>query len=169
MSALISEPLARHHDRAGFHCGVPELDAYLQTQATQDVRRNVAAVFVLVDSAEPTVVVGYYTLSSFAIETADLPESIQRKLPRYPLTPATLIGRLARDLRFRGIGGHLLADALRRVLLHSQQVGSAAVVVDVKNEAARMFYLRHGFLNFCQNSERLFLPLKTIEALNSQP
>jgi len=161
---LFSEPLATHHDRASFQCGVPELDSYLQTQASQDVRRKVAAVHVLVDRSAPAVIVGYYTLSSFAVETSDMPEEIQKKLPRYPLTPATLVGRLARDLRFPGIGGHLLVDALRRVLLHAGQVASAAVV-DVKNEAARKFYLKHGFLAFRQNSERLFLPMKVIQTL----
>lgn len=165
MSALFSEPLAAHHDRASFQCGIPGLDAYLQTQANQDIRRKVAAVYVLVDRSTPAVIAGYYTLSSFAVETSDLPEATQRKLPRYPLTPATLIGRLARDLRFPGIGGHLLADALKRVLLHAGQVASAAVVVDVKNEVARKFYLRHGFLTLRGNTERLFLPMRVIQAI----
>jgi GNAT superfamily N-acetyltransferase len=164
VSGFISEPLAGHHGRESFQCGVPELDFYLQTQATQDVRRKVAAVYVLVNRTEPGTVAGYYTLSSFAVETSGLPEDLQRKLPRYPLTPATLIGRLARDLRFPGIGGHLLADALRRVLIHSRQVGSAAVVVDAMNEAARKFYRKHGFFPFRENTDRLFLPIRAISA-----
>ena len=165
MSDLVSEPLAAHHERVSFRCGVPELDSYLQTQANQDIRRKVAAVYVLVDRAAPSVIVGYYTLSSFAVETSDLTEEAQKKLPRYPLTPATLVGRLARDLRFPGVGEHLLVDALKRVLQHAGQIASAAVVVDVKNEGARKFYLKHGFLAFRRNSERLFLPIKAIQAL----
>lgn len=165
MSDLFSEPLAAHHDRVAFRCGVPELDSYLQTQANQDIRRKVAAVYVLVHRAAPTVIVGYYTLSSFAVETSDLTEEAQKKLPRYPLTPATLVGRLARDLRFPGIGGHLLVDALKRVLRHAGQIASAAVVVDVKNDGARKFYLKHGFLAFRCNPARLFLPIKIIQKL----
>jgi hypothetical protein len=165
VSDLFSEPLAAHHDREAFRCGVPELDSYLQTQATQDIRRKVAAVYVLLDRSAPTVIVGYYTLSSFAVETSDLTEEVQKKLPRYPLTPATLVGRLARDLRFLGISEHLLVDALKRVLLHAEKVASAAVVVDVKNEGARRFYLKHGFLAFRRNFGRLFLLIKAIQAL----
>ena len=165
MNDLISEVLAPHHNKVGFSCGIQELDDYLQTQAKQDLRRKVAAVYVLVNKSEPTTILGYYTLSSFSIETTDLPTEIQRRLPRYPLTPATLIGRLARDRRFLGIGNLLLVDALRRILLYSQQVGSAAVVVDAKNEEARRFYIKHGFLTFYQGSGRLFLPMKTLEAL----
>ena len=163
MSDLFSEPLESRHDRGSFRCGVAELDFYLAAQATQDIRRKVAAVYVMVDRATPATIIGYYTLSSFAVQTIDLSEEAQRKLPRYPLTPATLIGRLARDLKFPGTGRHLLVDALKRVLLHSRNVGSAAVVVDVKNEAARKFYLKHGFLEFRQNPDRLFLPMKTIQ------
>jgi len=162
---LVSEPLAARHDRESFRCGVQELDFYLQKQATQDVRRKVAAVYVLVNSAAPTVIAGYYTLSSFAVETTDLSEEVQKKLPRYPLTPATLLGRLARDLQFPGIGEYLLMDALKRVLLHAGQIASAAVVVDVKNETARKFYLKHGFLPFQRKGGRLFLPMKTVQAI----
>jgi hypothetical protein len=163
---LFSEPLAAHHNRVAFRCGVPELDSYLHTQANQDIRRKVAAVYVLVDRAAPTGIVGYYTLSSFAVETSDLTEEVQKKLPRYPLTPATLVGRLARDLRFPGIGGHLLVDALKRVLRHAGQIASAAVVVDVKNDGALKFYLKHGFLAFQRNPARLFLPITTIQKIS---
>jgi hypothetical protein len=165
VSDLVSEPLAGHHDRASFRCGVEELDSYLHMQAAQDVRRKVAAAYVMVGRADPRVIAGYYTLSSFAVETAGLPEESQRKLPRYPLTPATLIGRLARDLRFPGTGKYLLVDALKRIVLLSRQIGSAAVVVDVKDDKAMKFYLKNGFMPFRENTERLFLPMKTISAL----
>ncbi len=165
MRDLVSEPLAPIHDRESFRCGAPELDSYLRVQATQDMRRKVAAVYVLVDRPAPATIAGYYTLSSFAVETSGLPEEMRKKLPRYPLTPAALIGRLARDLRFPGTGGYLLADALKRVIRHSTQIAAAAVVVDVKNEAARKFYIKHGFLPLRGASGRLFLPIKTIQSL----
>ena len=159
------QPLAMHRDWASFGCGVTELDSYLQTQANQDIRRNVAAVYVLVERDATTAIFANYTLSSFAVETSDLTEEAQKKLPRYPLPPANLLGRLARDLRFLGISEHLLVDALKRVLLHAEKVASAAVVVDVKNEGARRFYLKHGFLAFRRNFGRLFLLIKAIQAL----
>jgi len=57
---LITEPLGKHHDRAAFSCGIPELDRYLRKQAGQDARRHIAAPFVIrePDSRE---VIGYYT------------------------------------------------------------------------------------------------------------
>jgi len=164
MSHLRSEPLATCHDRAGFTCGVAALDDYLRRQASQDVRRHVAAVFVMVDEDDPGTVLGYYTLASYAVETRGLPDEVAKKLPRYPTTPATLIGRLARAEDQPGLGSVLLADALRRTLASTEQVASAVVVVEAKDDSAATFYRKHGFLDFPQERRKLFLPMKTVAA-----
>lgn len=52
----------------------------------------VAAPFVAVD--QDGQILGYYTLSAYAMLLRELPEAMARKLPRYPLLPATLLGRL---------------------------------------------------------------------------
>jgi hypothetical protein len=96
------EPLDKHHDRADFSCGEASLDRYLRSQAGQDARRHVAAPFVAVAAAGSPRVLGYYTLSAFGIELAELPDETARKLPGYPVVPAALLGRLAVDQRQRG-------------------------------------------------------------------
>jgi hypothetical protein len=50
-AAFRFEPLGSQHDRASFRCGEDALDRYLQTQATQDIRRNIANCFVAVEIA----------------------------------------------------------------------------------------------------------------------
>jgi hypothetical protein len=35
------------HDRSGFACGAPDLDRYIREHASQDVKRDVARVFVV--------------------------------------------------------------------------------------------------------------------------
>lgn len=112
----------------------------------------------------PRKILGYYTLSSFAVQTSELPEDIARKLPRYPTTPATLIGRLARDTNESGLGSVLLADALKRILASASEVASALVVVDAKNENAAAFYRKFGFLEFAGHRDRLFMPMKTVRS-----
>src|ERR1700732_3200880 len=92
---LTIEALAAHHNRDGFSCGVDSLDRYLQTQASQDVRRKANGVFILVAPAEPSRILGYYTLCATALEQGAVPEAARRHVPRYPLVSATLIGRLA--------------------------------------------------------------------------
>jgi ribosomal protein S18 acetylase RimI-like enzyme len=165
MNPFRCEPLAEHHERHGFRCGAPELDSYLRERASQDVRRHVAAVFVMVPQGEPHRVAGFYTLSSASVVLKDLPEDFVRKLARYPVVPAVLLGRLARDSRFAGIGKLLLLDALKRAHEHSQAVAAAMVVVDAKDDRAREFYARYGFRQLPGLRSRLFMPMKTIQTL----
>lgn len=161
--SLRVEPLGSGHDRGSFVSGVEPLDRYLRSHASQDARKNLAAPFVLVlpDGA----VGGYYTLSATAVKLSDLPNQTARRLPRYPLVPATLLGRLAVDRRFqgRGYGRFLLADALYRVARN--EIASFAVIVDAKDEAARRFYERESFLPFADQPMKLFRPVADIKQL----
>lgn len=160
------EAFSRHHDRAGFSCGQPDLDDWFRHRAGQDERRNVARVFVAVD--DELGIVGFYSLSSFTLAIDDLPPEIARKLPRYDQIPAALIGRLARDLRVRGrgTGPLLLADAVRRVLDAERSLAVFAIVADAKDERADKFYRGFGFQPFPLRPNRLFLPIATaVEAL----
>jgi GNAT superfamily N-acetyltransferase len=150
------------HDRAGFSCGVDALDAYLQRQAAQDVERHVAVAYVAV--FEVPVIAGYYTLSQYSVDLVKLPAAIARRLRKYPIVPATLLGRLAVSLahRGRGLEETLLFDALHRSWLHSGTVASAGVMVDAKDDSAAAFYRRYGFESIPDAPRRLFLPMKTI-------
>lgn len=159
------EPLTRQHDRAGFRSGSPQLDTYLQQLARKDVERRVAAAFVMVEEEAPATIVGYYTLSAFSVEVTELPEELRRKLPRYPRLPATLLGRLARDVRFPGTGSLLLMDALARALAQSLHIASLAVVADAKDDAALRFYQKYGFALLGSAPNRVFLPMGTIDQL----
>lgn len=162
---LSVEPLSRRHKRGRFDCGIDVLNRYLQKQAGQDLRRGAAAAFVAV--TEKSTVVGYYTLSAFSINLPQLPASQIKKLPKYPIVAATLLGRLAVDRghRGRGLGEFLLMDALARSLRASSEIASYAVVVDAKNDDAVAFYTRYGFVPLKDNPNRLFLPMKTIAGL----
>lgn len=158
------EPLSDHHNRSDFSSGTESLDRYFREQAGQDVRRKLAAVFVLRD-AEADRVVGYYTLSATSIAPPSLPPATTRRLPRYAALPAVLLGRLAVDARYRGqgFGRLLLFDALRHALADSERIAAMAVVVDAKDDAARSFYERFGFRRFVDDEFRLFLPMSDIE------
>lgn len=162
-TTLRVEVLTSKHDRSRFDCGVEALDRYLRVQAGQDARKNMAAAFVLLGADE--TIAGYYTLSATAVKLGELPEQVTRKLPRYPLVPATLLGRLAVDRRHRGkgYGRFLLADALYRSL--RSEIASFAVVVDAKDENARRFYERESFLPLPDQPMKLFLPMASIEEL----
>jgi ribosomal protein S18 acetylase RimI-like enzyme len=156
------DALSSVHDRTAFRCGEEVLDRYLQTQATQDIRRRVANCFVAVEAVTGQVA-AYYTLSAASVPLVDLRLEETRRLPRYPTLPTVRVGRLAVDQRFqkRGLGAALLADAARRTLQAPPAVFT--LLVDAKNDGAVAFYERFGFRALYGHPRTLFLPLATAQ------
>ena len=159
------EPLGEKHNRAAFSCGVQALDSYLQRQAGQDARKRAAVPFVATNDGQ--TIAGYYTLSQYAIGLDAIPEDVAKRLPKYPMVSATLLGRLAVSSEFRGqgLGETLLMVALHRSLDSSKQVASAGLIVDGKDESAAAFYKKYGFIELSMIENRLFLPMGTVEQL----
>lgn len=155
--------LSAEHDRASFESDSPALTRYLREQASQDMRRRVAACFVA--TTHEGRIAGFYTLASASILLNELPASTMKKLPRYPSVPAVRMGRLAVDQAFKGqgLGGALLADALERAT--NAEIAAFALIVDAKDEAAAAFYLHHGFIALPDTPMTLFLPLATVRAM----
>lgn len=155
---FVIEPLSDKHDRQEFSCCTPVLDRYLQIQAGQDVRRRITNCFVAVGNSG---IAGYYTLSASSLPMSDLPVMLAKKLPRYPVLPAALVGRLAVDRRFAGrsLGAALLYDAIQRSLRADPVV--YALVVEAKDIAAVGFYKHFGFQAFESRPMSLFLPMAT--------
>ncbi len=151
-------------DRSSFSCGVEDLDRYFIRQASQDAKRKIAAPFVMLDPDGG--IAGYYTLSAYGIDCRELPSDLAKKLPKYPVMPATLLGRLAVDTRYRGrkLGSLLLLDALYRSWANTVQVASVGVIAEAYDEAARQFYLHHEFVSVPGNHRKVFIAMKTIEA-----
>ena len=157
------EPLdVRKHRREEFACESPELTEFLRKRARKEMQERVSACFVLAAESDPGRIVGYYTLSQTSVVVQQLPEMLTKKLPRYPQLGATLIGRLARDLAWKGkdVGRFLLIDALRRCIRHSAEVGAVVVVTDPKDHRARAFYERHGF--WALDERRMFIPMSEL-------
>lgn len=158
--------LGPDHDRQAFDCGQPALNTYLQRQASQDVRRRIAQVFVAASPDLTSRIAGYYSLSAASFERRDLPAEAAKRLPHYPV-PAALLGRLAIDqaVQGQGLGELLLLDALHRVLRASAALAVHAMVVDAKDAGAAAFYARYGFVAFPSQPLRLFLPMETVARL----
>lgn len=163
---FIIEPL-RAHERSSFRCGAEALDLYLRERASQDVKRMLANCFVLVEIAT-SAVAGFYTLSASSVPATEVPTEILKRLPRYPVLPAALMGRLAIDRRFqrRGLAAALLADAAKRVLRGDMM--AFGLIVDAKDESAAAFYQLQGFKPFASRPMSLFLPLETFKMGVSQ-
>lgn len=158
------EALSSAHDRKNFSSGVEPLDRYLHELATQDVKRRVSNCFVALDNAG--TIAGYYTLAAASLPLMELPTEVTKRLPRYALLPAALVGRLAIDRRFRGLrlGSALVMDAVVRAARAESAI--FALVVDAKDEAAVSFYRHLKFQRLISKPQSLFLPIATgLEAL----
>lgn len=159
------EALSRRHDRAGFDCGVPALNEYLQRYARQQHEGGGARTFVAVPLDTSATILGYYTISPGAIAFAKTPARLTRKLGRYDV-PVFRLGRLAvsRPLQGRGLGADLLFAAGERALAVADAVGGVALAIDAKDEQAAAWYERFGALRLLDEPLRLVLALDTIRA-----
>lgn len=157
--------LDKTHNRKNFDCEELSLVDYIQTQATQDIKKRLATCFVAVD--DKNNVLGYYTLTSESLGRELIPERFIKKVPKNYNAPVILLGRLARDIKTKGsgLGEHLLLDALfRSYTLSEESIGAMAVVVDPINEYAIAFYRKYGFEQL-PDSEKMFLPMNVIRQL----
>ena len=151
---------AKTHDRAGFDCGEPLLNDFLRRYAVQQAGKGVASTFVVVDSVQPSKILGFYSLSAAQIDVQQLGDAERARLPRYPV-PCFRMGRLARsqDSRGTGMGEVLMGLAVDRCLKAKAHVGAHALLVDAKHAQAKAFYERYGFM-VCVNAPlTLYLPL----------
>ncbi len=150
-------------DTISFSCGQPSLDEYIRRYASQDVRRNVARVFMATPEHDAMQLAGFFTLSAGSVSCSDLPASLAKTLPRYPV-PVALIGRLAvaTDYQGKGLGSILLADACQKVINASAALAVVGIVVDAKDSTAASFYRHFGFVPLPGLLTRLFLPMTAL-------
>jgi len=165
MADWVIEPLTAAHERSSFTCGNSHLDTFLRTLVGQYEKRRLGRTFVATQAGQRRVA-GFYTLAAGSFDISSLPASERKKFPKHAL-PTVHLGRLAVDVAYRGqrLGETLLMHALRASVEISKSLGAFAVDVSAKDDGAREFYARYGFLTLADNPLRLYLPMKTIAAM----
>ena len=162
---LAGEAIGRHHHRSNFDCGVAVLNEYLQRYAPQNHESGGAKTFVAVVPEEPSVILGYYTISPGAIAFARVPATLTRKLGRYEV-PVFRLGRIAvsQSLQGRGLGGDLLLAAGARAIAVAREAGGVALAIDAIDDRAAGWYERFGALRLMDDPLKLVLPLDTLRS-----
>ena len=131
------------------------MDDWLHRYAGQNRRNNTAATWVIADQDHR--VAAYATLSMTAIDHTAAPARLRKAAP--DPVPALLVGRLAVDEAFAGLGvgtamvRHLLATAVEVNL----SAACKAVVVTALHEQARAWWLQLGFAPFEDAGLELYL------------
>ena len=141
------ERLTNRHDLSAFSNGRhPSLDRWLKETARTSEGLS-ARTYVLCLTDEPNRVIGYYSLSTTLLQRAALPAArLRQGMPQD--VPALLIGRLAVDTAYQGVGlgAGLLHDALGRCIAVSEIAAVRAVIVHAIDDEAAGFYGRYGFI-----------------------
>lgn len=176
------EPWTKNHDASEFTSSFLSIKKYIQEQAARDISSFSSAVFVLVENGSNKIR-GYYSLSSISIIFEEMPQTVQKKLPRYPQISGILLGRIGVDSQFSEhqkklvgekprFGEMMLVDAQIKSLASVKDVGSALMVVDalmpneVEMKAGAIdplpFYTQYGFIRLNTNSRRLIKTMRII-------
>ncbi len=160
------ERLGGHHDLSQFENGRhASLDDWLRHRALASEGLS-ARTYVVCDARAPARVVGYYAISTAMEQRVALPNAkLRRDMPAQ--VPLLLIGRLAIDRAFQGIGlgTELLSDALRRCLAASEIAGARGIVAHAIDDEAVRFYQRHGFLLSPLGERVMLLPIEMARAM----
>jgi GNAT superfamily N-acetyltransferase len=160
------EHLNARHDVAAFQNGKhPSLDDWLRDRALASEGLSVRT-YVICDATTPTRVVGYYAISTAMEQRVALPSAkLRRGMPEQ--VPLLLIGRLALDRAFQGVGlgAELLVDALRRCLAAAEIAGARGVIAHAIDDEAVRFYQRHAFLRSPLGERVMLLPIEAVRAM----
>ncbi len=159
------EQLTPKHDRTTFDCGKSPLNSFIRDHALLNHERGVSRVYVAVRGTLPQVL-AYYASSAGTFLRDHLPPDDQAGLPRYPL-PTAHLGRLAVDLSCRGqrLGELLLFHFLKTACDVAEQIGVFAVDLFSKDDDAKRFYLKYGFIPLRDDPFHLYLPMATVRAM----
>jgi ribosomal protein S18 acetylase RimI-like enzyme len=164
------ELLSKSHDRDGFDCGSEPLNLFLKQTARQHAERGISRTFVLVDeeAPEPKPILGFFSLNLCQIKSESLPATEAKKLPRD--VSGVRLGRLARALEYKGkgIGDILMGAAMAKFIEIFNRAGGIGLFVDAKDQKAKEFYERFGFVSLPSNEMELFLPVKTIQEASAR-
>jgi len=153
--------LNSEHELVEFDCDRSAWNSYLKKHALQNIYNGSARTYV---ATRENKVIGYYTLAYGSVSHNAVPPRIRKGLGQYPI-PVILLARLAADLQEKGreIGKGLLKDALFRTIQASEIAGLRAVLVQAKDDVAKMFYQKFGFEESPIDEYQLYLLMKDLK------
>lgn len=120
---------------------------------------------MLIDSEQPSAIIGYLSLTLCEIRAENLPERWVKKYPQK--VPGIKLARLAVERKWQrqGIGEILMVEAMKKAFVVAETAGGIGLFVDAKDEKAKNYYSRYGFESLENAELEMFLPLSTLEPL----
>ncbi|WP_111735382.1 GNAT family N-acetyltransferase [Roseovarius amoyensis] len=157
------------HDRSAFSCGFGPIDNFLKSSLSSQIKADMVTAWIATAEGD-SAVLGFYTLGAMAVRANLGPNKRQRAgVPDIPVIYVRAVA-VREDMQGKGLGTALLVDAMKRCLGISEQVGAAAIVLDVLEdkhfERRWEFYSDLGFqpLGDPDNLHRVFIPMADVRA-----
>jgi GNAT superfamily N-acetyltransferase len=157
------EKLRRDHAVDAFDCGRDQLNRFLIRFALPNQQANASQTYVGLSGDS---VIGFYTLVVGQVTYDGAPERLTKGSARHPM-PIMLLARLAVgvDWQGQGVGAGLLKDAMLRTLRAADIAGIRAFAVHAKDEDARRYYERFGFVMSPSDPFHLFVLIKDLRRI----
>jgi GNAT superfamily N-acetyltransferase len=139
------ELLTGEHILAGFDCGKPALNEWLNRRALGNQTSGACRTWVVIESGTSEVV-AFYASSTASILRSSTPRRVSRNQPED--VPAVLLARMAIDARHQGhgLGAALLKHFMLKALEVAKAIGVRVLLVHAKDDEARNFYSHFGFV-----------------------
>lgn len=135
---------------------------FCKKTARQHIRKGISRTFVLLDQSDPHKILGFYSLTACEVHSGQLPGKYGKQYP--VIIPAAKLARLAVDLSHqrKKYGTVMMLNAMERILLIADHLGITGFFVDAKNQNAKRFYEKFGFISL-SDPLRLFIPISTLQ------
>lgn len=157
------------HDRSAFRCGFGPIDNFLKSSLSDQIKNGMVAAWIATAGDNPAVL-GFYTLGAMAVRANLGPKKWQSAgVPDIPVIYIRAVA-VREDMQGKGLGTALVVDAMQRCLRIADQMGAAAIVLDVLKddhfERRWNFYEGLGFqsLGDPENPYRVFAPMANVRA-----
>jgi GNAT superfamily N-acetyltransferase len=136
--------LEERDNRSSFQSGDEQLDLFFRRYAGQNqFRHHIGTTYLAVESE---IILGFATVNVGHVEIDNIPPTLRKKLPNYPL-PILRLARLAvdRNAQGKGVAERLMRTVFSVAIELRDKLGCVGVVVDAK-PGAENYYSRYGFV-----------------------
>ena len=150
-----------------FDCENKTINKFVAGSLKKQVRQSLSQCFVLLDTNKNDRFIGFYTLSSFAIDAVMLDALSGGSLPsRIPCSRLIMLG-VDKEYKKRGLGKLLMQSVIQKTILAAEQIGIYGLFLDA-DKNAYTFYIKHGFIALQEKSDPkptpMFLHIDTMRA-----
>ena len=157
------------HDRSAFSCAFAPIDNFLKSSISDHVKNGFVTAWVATAEGQRDVL-GFYTLGALAVRLGLGPSKWHRAgVPDITVIYVRAVA-VRNDMQGHGLGTALLVDAMKRCLGIADQMGAAAIVLDVLEddhfERRWKFYAELGFqpLGDPDNPLRVYITMADVRA-----